>query len=158
MTKTSDNDIIFMKKALSYAKKAYKLGEVPVGAVIVKDNEILSSGYNIKEKKNISTKHAEMVAIERASKKLGNWRLTGTTLYVNVEPCIMCAGAILHARIARVVYGCADKKFGAVESLYTLLSDNRLNHTCTVTGNVLESESIELMQSFFKDLRERVRP
>jgi tRNA(adenine34) deaminase len=142
-----------MRKALSFAKKAYNIGEVPVGAVIVKGDEIISYGYNLKERKNISTKHAEIIAIERACKALNNWRLINTTIYVNVEPCIMCVGAILHARINRVVYGCTDKKFGACESLYSILEDNRLNHTCNVTRGVLKEESTTLLQSFFKEVR-----
>jgi len=153
--KSQENDIKFMRQALLRAKKAYAIKEVPVGAVIVKAGKVIASGYNQKEKKNVSTRHAEMIAIERASKVLDNWRLIDTTLYVNVEPCIMCAGAIVHARIKRVVYGCADVKFGACESLYSINDDTRLNHNFTVTSGVLEEESVELMQSFFKKLRLR---
>ncbi|MFC1855955.1 tRNA adenosine(34) deaminase TadA [Thermodesulfobacteriota bacterium] len=148
-----ENDVTHMRKALKYAKKAYKIGEVPIGAVLVKDDKIISYGYNVKEKKMNAIKHAEIIAIERASKLLGNWRLLDTTLYVNVEPCIMCAGAIVHARIKRVVYGCKDVKFGGVESLYNILTDERLNHNCAATGGVLEEESVDLMQRFFKTLR-----
>ena len=122
----ADENITFMREALKYAKKARKINEVPIGAVIVKDGRIVSFGYNLKEKKNIATKHAEIIAIERACRALNNWRLANTTIYVNVEPCIMCVGAIVQARIKRVVYGCADKKFGACESLYNIGSDKRL--------------------------------
>ena len=151
----ADKDTAFMREALKYAKRAGKINEVPVGAVIVKDGDIISFGYNIKEKKNVATKHAEIIAIERACKALGNWRLTGTTLYVNVEPCIMCAGAIVQARIKMVVYGCADKKFGACESLYNIGSDKRLNHNFTVTKGVLEKESVKLLQDFFEEVRKK---
>jgi tRNA(adenine34) deaminase len=149
----TDRDIIFMQTALKYAKRAYKLGEVPIGAVIVRDDTVISFGYNLKERKNIATKHAELIAIERACKALNNWRLLNTTLYVNVEPCIMCVGAILQARIKRVVYGCADKKFGACESLYNIGGDKRLNHNFVVKKGVLEDESVKLLQSFFKEVR-----
>lgn len=145
-----------MRKALMYARKAYKMNEVPIGAVIVKDDEIISSGYNIKERKNIATKHAEIIAIERACKALNNWRLLDATLYVNVEPCIMCVGAILQARIKRVVYGVADPKFGACESLYSIHNDKRLNHNFKVTRGILEEESKELLKKFFKELRSAV--
>lgn len=153
MNNNIDKDTAFMKKALKYAQKAYDLAEVPIGAVIVKDDVIISRGYNMKERKNIATKHAEIIAIEKACGKLKNWRITGATLYVNVEPCIMCVGAILQARIKRVVYGLADKKFGACESLYRIHEDSRLNHNFEVTRGVLEEESLKLMQDFFKQLR-----
>ncbi len=155
MTEYAENDIAFMLKALARAQKAFKIEEVPIGAVIVKDGVVISSGYNLKEKKLSATRHAEMIAIERACKKLGNWRLTGTTLYVNVEPCVMCAGAILQSRIKRVVYGCADKKFGACGSLYDMSNDSRMNHSFEVTAGILRDESIELMQSFFQLLRRK---
>ena len=153
MTNKTDTDIFFMRKALFYAKKAFKRREVPIGAVIVRDEEIISYGYNMKESKNVATRHAEIIAIERACKALDNWRLIDATLYVNVEPCVMCAGAILQARIKRVVYGCADSKFGACESLYAILNDSRQNHRCTVTKGVLEDESIAMLKEFFRELR-----
>lgn len=155
MNINAKNDIAFMKRALHYAKKAASYGEVPIGAVIVKDDKIISYGYNLKERKNISTKHAEIIAIERACKALDNWRLMGTAIYVNVEPCIMCVGAILHSRIERVVYGCKDTKFGACGSLYDMPGDTRLNHNCSVTDGVLEDESIKLLKGFFKKVRNK---
>jgi tRNA(adenine34) deaminase len=151
----ADKDIAFMREALRYAKKAYKINEVPIGAVIVRDDKVISFGYNQKERKNVATKHAEMIAIERACRALGNWRLTNATLYVNVEPCIMCVGAILQARIKRVVYGCADKKFGACESLYNICDDKRLNHNFAVTKGVSGDESVKLLRDFFKKIRNK---
>ncbi len=153
MKNDAENDILFMCKALKFAREAFRRMEVPIGAVIVKDDNIISHGYNLKERKRIATKHAEIIAIERACKALGNWRLTGTTLYVNVEPCIMCVGAILQARIQRVVFGCNDDKFGALGSLYDMHDDKRLNHNFTLKAGVMRQESIKLLQDFFAAIR-----
>ena len=145
-------DKIFLLHALSEAKKAFYLGEVPVGAVIVKDGKIISKGFNSKEFLQKSTAHAEIIAIERACEKLGSWRLEGCTLYTTLEPCIMCCGAILQARIERVVYSAKDPKFGGVESLYRLLDDERLNHRVKVERIELK-EAEELLKRFFRYLR-----
>lgn len=148
------NDEYFMKRALSRAAAAYRAYEVPVGAVIVKDGEIISSGRNMRETKNDSLCHAELIAIRRACKKTGAWRLTGCTLYVTLEPCPMCAGAIVNSRISRVVYGCRDAKAGAYGSVFDL-SQYPLNHKYEVYGGVLESECASLLSDFFRELRQR---
>lgn len=142
-----------MKKAIKEALKAYKKGEIPVGAVVVVKNKIVSRAHNVKETKNDPTAHAEILAIKKAGKKFNSWRLTDATLYVTKEPCIMCAGAIVHARIKRVVYGCDDPKGGGVVSLYRILQDPRLNHQVEIKRGVLEEECRVLLQKFFKGLR-----
>lgn len=142
-----------MKEALKEAKKAYKKGEVPVGAVLVVDDKIIARAYNIKENSLDPTAHAEVLVIKKAAKKLGAWRLTEATLYVTKEPCIMCAGAIINARIKRVVYGCDDTKAGAVVSLYNILQDPRLNHQVEVKKGILEEECRSILKQFFKELR-----
>lgn len=142
-----------MKKAIKEALKAYKKGEIPVGAVVVVKNKIVSRAHNVKETKNDPTAHAEILAIKKAGKKFNSWRLTDATLYVTKEPCIMCAGAIVHARIKRVVYGCDDPKGGGVVSLYRILQDPRLNHQVEIKKGVLEEECRVLLQKFFKGLR-----
>src|SRR3989338_2750649 len=150
------SDTYFLKKALAQAQKAYAQEEVPIGAVLVLKNRIISEGFNLREIQNDPTAHAEIIALQKASQKLKSWRLEGTTLYVTCEPCLMCAGALLQARIERLVYGCADPKAGAVSSLYQTLQDSRLNHQIIVQGGVLEEECRELLQKFFK-LRRGVR-
>src|SRR3989338_2287306 len=151
------SDTYFLKKALAQAQKAYAQEEVPIGAVLVLKNRIISEGFNLREAQSDPTAHAEIIALQKASQKLKSWRLEGTTLYVTCEPCLMCAGALLQARIERLVYGCADPKAGAVTSLYTILNDPRLNHVVEVTGGVLEQECQKLLQQFFKELRRGVR-
>ena len=150
------SDTYFLKKALAQAQKAYAQEEVPIGAVLVLKNRIISEGFNLREAQSDPTAHAEIIALQKASQKLKSWRLEVTTLYVTCEPCLMCAGALLQARIERLVYGCADPKAGAVSSLYQTLQDSRLNHQIIVQGGVLEEECRELLQKFFK-LRRGVR-
>jgi tRNA(adenine34) deaminase len=147
----------YMLEALKEAEKAQALGEVPIGAVLVdnKNGEIISRGYNLRETNRDPLAHAEIIAIKKAAKSLGKWRLTGTSLYVTVEPCPMCAGAILQARIDRVIYGAPDYKAGAVGSLIDLLRDERFNHQAQVIPFVLEEECRGIMQEFFRKLRER---
>ena len=146
------NDIYFMKKAIQQAKRAEKLGEVPVGAVIVKDGKIIARGYNRRESLQMATAHAEHIAIEKACKKLGSWRLTGCTLYVTLEPCIMCAGAIVNARPDRVVIGTQDKKAGGMGGLTDIFS-LPVNHKPEVEFGVLQEECSGIIKDFFKALR-----
>jgi len=147
------DDAYWMKKALNQARKAEALGEVPIGAVIIKDGTILGRGFNQRECKNDPSAHAEMIAVRQASKKLNAWRLTGTTLYVTLEPCPMCMGAILLARMDRVVFGCLDPKAGAAGSLYNLAEDRRFNHRVELAGGVLKEECSEILSNFFRKLR-----
>jgi tRNA(adenine34) deaminase len=152
------SDIAFMQKALKLAHKAALRGEVPVGALVVSpDGQILATGENLRETLSTTLGHAELLALHRASKKIGNWRLTDCTLYVTLEPCVMCAGAIQQSRIGRVVYGAADPKAGAVESLYKILSDPRLNHQAEVTAGVLGDECAQVLTDFFSARREEIR-
>lgn len=144
-----------MLAALREAKKAMHSGDVPVGAVIVLDGRIVARGRNTKEKTILSTRHAEINAIEKASKKLGAWRLENCTLYVTLEPCPMCAGAIHQARLARVVYGAADYKHGALGSLLDLFAVKGMNHYPEVTGGVLADECSAELSDFFRRLRQR---
>lgn len=144
-----------MKEAIIEAKKAEAIGEVPIGAIIVYDDQIIARASNLRETTQNAVTHAELLAIQQACKKVGSWRLEDTTLYVTLEPCPMCAGAILQARIPRVVYGARDPKAGCVHSLYQLLNDSRLNHECDVTEGVLKEECGMLLTQFFKQIRER---
>ena len=150
----NDNDIYFMKRALARAKAAAKCGEVPIGAVIVKDGQIISTGRNMRETKRNALHHAEVIAIDRACKKLGAWRLSDCTLYVTMEPCPMCAGAIVNSRIKRVVFGCFDKKAGALGTVFNL-SEYPLNHKYEVLGGVLEKECADILSQFFAELRKK---
>ena len=144
----------YMLIALNEAKKAKKTRDVPVGAIIVKDGKILAKGHNEREKYNDATAHAEVVAIRRANKKLKSWYLDGCTLYVTMEPCVMCSGAIINARIERVVFGASDYRFGCCGTLYNLPTDTRFNHRAEVEGGVLQKECADLLIDFFKQLRE----
>ncbi len=150
----TDTDERWMRCAIARAKAAAKAGEVPIGAVLVKDGKLVSSGRNQRERRKNALLHAEIVAIDRACKKSGAWRLEGSTLYVTLEPCPMCAGAILNARIPRVVYGCRDPKAGVYGSVLDL-RDYRFNHSAEVTGGVLEDECAGLLAGFFAELRKR---
>lgn len=147
------NDIDYMQEALAEARLAFELGEVPVGAVIVRDGEIIARAHNMRETWHDPTAHAELLAIRQASRKLGGWRLTGSTLYATIEPCPMCAGAIVLARVERLVYGAADPKAGAVESLMNLVQRDDLNHRVEVTSGILGDDCREIMQEFFRRLR-----
>ena len=152
----SENDNYFMREALAEARLAADKGEVPIGCVIVKDGEIVGRGHNLREASQDPTAHAEMIAIRDAASRLGAWRLTGCTLYVTVEPCPMCAGAIVLARIDRLVYALPDEKAGAVRTLYGICSDPRLNHRVSdIVEDVLADESRALIQDFFRRLRQQ---
>ena len=150
-----EQDRQFMQLALKEAKKAGDLGEVPIGAVIVHNGEVIASASNLRETTQNAVTHAELMAIQQACKKVGSWRLEEATLYVTLEPCPMCAGAILQSRIPRVVYGARDMKAGCVDSLYRLLNDSRFNHECEVTEGVLAEECGQILTDFFRALRER---
>ncbi|MGA4519556.1 tRNA adenosine(34) deaminase TadA [Solibacillus silvestris] len=150
-----NKDHQYMQEALEEAKKAAALGEVPIGAVIVYRDEIIARAHNLRETTQNALTHAESMAIQEACKKVGSWRLEETTLYVTLEPCPMCAGAILQSRIPRVVYGARDIKAGCVDSLYRLLNDARFNHECTVTEGMMAEECGQILTDFFKALRER---
>jgi tRNA(adenine34) deaminase len=152
---TLPGDTSFMTLALEQARHARERGEVPVGAVIVHDNQIVGNGYNRREELQSPIAHAEMLAIENASQALGSWRLTDCDLYVTLEPCVMCTGAILQARLRRVVFGCLDPKAGAVASLYRLCEDRRLNHQMPAVGRVLAKDCAILLTEFFSRLREK---
>jgi len=147
------DDLSAMERALVLAEQAYALDEAPVGAVILFDGRIIAAAHNERERLSDPTAHAEMLAITAAAGALGSWRLEGCTLVVTLEPCPMCAGAILAARIPRVVYGAIDPKAGAVESLYRLLDDPRLNHRCLVRGGVLADRCGEVLTRFFREKR-----
>lgn len=150
-----DNHKGYMQIALKEAMKAYDLQEAPIGAIIVKDNQIIAKAYNLRETSKSPLAHAELLAIDEAAKKLGGWRLSGAAMYVTLEPCPMCAGAIYQSRISTLVYGAADPKAGAVNSLYTILNDPRLNHQVEVISGVLAEESSQLLKRFFRELRKK---
>ena len=142
-----------MVEALNEAKKALEINEVPIGAVVVHKDQIIGRGYNLKESQNDATAHAEIVAIKEAADYMTDWRLTDCHLYVTIEPCPMCAGAIQQARIKRLIYGAKDSKSGAAGSLINILNDERFNHQVEITAGVKAEEARKLMQNFFKKLR-----
>ena len=144
-----------MKKALQEAKKAEKLDEVPIGAVLVKEGKIVSRGYNTRETRQMATHHAEIRCIEQACRKMNTWRLEGCTLYVTLEPCPMCAGAIYQARIDRVVYGAKDPKGGSYGSCFNLNQVSGLNHYPEITAGVLQEECSAILKNFFKSKRKK---
>ena len=143
----------FMKEALKEAKKAYDKLEVPVGVVIIKDNKIIARGHNLKEEKQNTIKHAEIIAIEKASRKLKNWRLNDCEMYVTLEPCSMCAGAIINSRIKKVYIGTLDKRAGACGSKLNLLQDFKFDTNVEIENGILEKECKDILQNFFKELR-----
>ncbi|MCR4403568.1 MAG: tRNA adenosine(34) deaminase TadA [Firmicutes bacterium] len=147
------DDELFMRRALLEAKKAYLKGEVPVGAIIVADGQIVARAHNRKEELQDPTAHAEMLAIREAASRLKSWRLLGATMYVTLEPCAMCAGALVLARVERLVYGTPDPKAGAAGSVTDLVRHEALNHRLEVTSGVLQEECSALLQQFFTDLR-----
>ena len=144
----------FMKEALKEAKKAYDKLEVPVGAVIVKNGKIIARAHNLKEIKKDTTKHAEILAIQKASRKLESWRLLDCEMYVTLEPCSMCAGAIINARIKKLYIGALDEKTGAVGSVFNLFEDYKFNHNVEVEQGIMQDECEKILKDFFKKLRE----
>ena len=157
MVSDREKDEWFMREALKEAEKAAQKGEVPIGAVIVSDNKIIARGHNLKESTADATAHAEIIAIKKASKKLGGWRLTNSTIYVTLEPCLMCMGALIQARIERLVFGCYDPKAGAAGSLYNISNDRRLNHRIKLTTGIMAGECSKILKGFFKGLRTQGR-
>jgi len=148
-----ESNLIYMKRAFELAEKAKDEGEVPVGAVVVLENRIVGEGYNRREATNSPISHAEIEAIEMASDHLKSWRLEDCDLYVTLEPCMMCSGAIVQSRIKRLYFGSRDPKAGAVRSLYNLLEDNRLNHQVEVHEGLLATECSAILTEFFRDIR-----
>ena len=146
----------YMEKALELARETFKLGEVPVGAVVVRDGEIIGEGYNLREREGSVIAHAEVIAIEQACKRLGTWRLSGCTLYVTMEPCPMCAGALVNSRIDRVVYGCKDAAAGCLGSVIDFNS-YPFNHSFETVSGICAKESLELLREFFESRREAKR-
>lgn len=152
--KMTDTDAKYMKEAIRQAKKAYAIGEVPIGCVIVRDGKIISRGYNRRTIDKNTLAHAELAAIKKASKKLDDWRLEGCTMYVTLEPCQMCAGALVQSRIDRVVVGCMNPKAGCAGSILNLLQIPEFNHQVELETGVLEEECSQMMKDFFRELRE----
>ncbi len=152
-----ENEEKYMQEALKEAKKAYKKLEVPVGAIIVKNGEIIAKAHNLKETKNDTTKHAEILAIQRASKKLKSWRLLDCEMYITLEPCSMCAGAIINSRVKKIYIGALDYKTGAAGSVLNLFEDYKFNHKVEVEKGILQEECENLLKSFFKELRQKKR-
>ncbi len=144
----------YMQEALQEARKALLLKEVPIGAIVVKDGQIIGRGHNLRETRQDGLAHAEILALQQAAQYLGTWRLNDCTLYVTLEPCPMCAGAMLQCRLGRLVYGTADPKAGAVDSLFDLLRDPRLNHQVEVFHGIEQEACAEILQSFFRQLRQ----
>ncbi|MCL2876419.1 MAG: tRNA adenosine(34) deaminase TadA [Betaproteobacteria bacterium] len=155
ITNDAAHDERFMREALALAREAGAVGEVPVGAVVVRDGEIIGCGYNQPITSHDPTAHAEIIALRNAATHLGNYRLPGCELFVTLEPCVMCTGAIFHARIARVVFGASDPKTGAAGSVLDLYAESRLNHHAEIANGVLAGECSELLSSFFAARRNR---
>jgi tRNA(adenine34) deaminase len=153
MTNTTKQDEQFMKIAVEQAKIAEENGDVPIGAVIVYENQIIGKAYNQREQLADPTAHAEIIALTQAAAAIGSWRLEGCTMYVTLEPCPMCAGALVLSRMDRLIFGCDDSKAGACKSLYNIVQDERLNHRLEVTSGVLREECSRLLQDFFQKRR-----
>ncbi|MDR7074996.1 tRNA adenosine(34) deaminase TadA [Fictibacillus barbaricus] len=152
-----EKDEFYMELALKEAQKAADIGEVPIGAVLVKDDQVIARAHNLREVEKRAIAHAEILAIDEACKAIGAWRLEGTSLYVTLEPCAMCAGAIVLSRVERVVYGAKDPKGGCAGTLMNLLEEDRFNHQCEVVSGIKEEVCKEILSSFFKELRSRKR-
>ena len=152
-----DSDLFWMGQALELAKQAAEKGEVPVGAILVSNGVCIAEASNLREQSGSPIAHAEMLVIQAASEKIGNWRFVDTTLYVTLEPCPMCAGAIVLARIPKVVYGATDPKSGAAGTLYNILQDERLNHRVELVSGVLADESSALLKTFFQERRQKCK-
>ncbi|TLG77189.1 tRNA adenosine(34) deaminase TadA [Culicoidibacter larvae] len=148
-------DIDFMREAIRLAKKAESLGEVPIGAIIVHDNKVIARAYNTREKSQNALDHAEIKVIKKACEKLGTWRLNECTLYVTLEPCPMCSGAVIQSRVGRLVYGASDPKAGCTGSLMNLPADTRFNHNPEIVTDVLGDECGEMLTTFFRKIREK---
>ncbi|KGR73340.1 tRNA adenosine(34) deaminase TadA [Streptococcus phocae subsp. salmonis] len=155
MTYSQEEQAYFMTEALNEAKKSLEKNEIPIGCVIVKDGQIIGRGHNAREERQQAVMHAEIMAINEANAHEGNWRLLETTLFVTIEPCVMCSGAIGLARIPRVIFGAANPKFGGATSLYEILTDERLNHRVQVESGLLAKECAQMMQTFFRQRRDQ---
>ncbi len=154
--KASKTDEECMRLALAEAQKAAAVGETPVGAIVVFETEVIAAAHNMRESWQDPVAHAELLAVRQASARLGRWRLADATLYVTLEPCLMCAGALVLARLGRVVYGCRDPKAGALGSVYDVVRDGKLNHIYRITPGILEAECSEVLSRFFEKLRSKV--
>lgn len=152
---SNEDDARWMRMALAQAGRAAELGEVPIGAVVVRDGEVIGAGHNRKESDLDPTAHAEMIALRQAAQTVHNWRLVGATLYCTVEPCPMCAGAMIQARLDRLVYGAPDVRFGAAGTIIDVLVESRFNHRVVVEAGLLSDEAADLLQQFFRRLRDR---
>jgi len=150
----TSKDEFFMRLALNEAETAFSENEVPVGAVLVLDGKVIASAHNRKESENDPTAHAELIVLRKGAAEIDNWRLTDLTLYVTKEPCVMCAGALVNARLTRLVYGCKDSRYGAVASQYQIASDGKLNHKVDVLSGILEDECSDILKKFFKMRRQ----
>ena len=150
-----EKEIRFMKEAIKEAKKAELIDEVPIGCVIVKDDKVVARGHNVRETKKTPLGHAEIIVIDKASKKLGAWRLQDCDIYITLEPCIMCAGAIIQSRIRHVYYGAKDPKGGAIESSINVLEAKNINHHPEITSGILEEECSNIISQYFKRKREK---
>jgi tRNA(adenine34) deaminase len=157
MTTLNHPDDEFMREALKEAHKAARKGEVPVGAVVVKDGQIIGRGHNLTEKKQSALTHAELMAISQATKKLKSWRLVDCDLYVTLEPCTMCAGAIVSSRVRNLVYGTTDPKAGAVQSTAKVTENEKLNHRVKISSGVLKEECSSVLTAFFKEMRRKAK-
>lgn len=149
------DDVTYMQEAINQAKKAREANEVPIGAVIVYQDNVIASGFNVRETSQTTLSHAELIAIAEANRKIGSWRLEDCTLYVTLEPCPMCAGTIVQSRIKRVVFGAPDPKAGCAGTLMNLLEDERFNHQAAVSAGVLRAECSALLTDFFRELRKK---